>query len=271
MLLQIFDVQHGACALLSADNGRHLMIDCGHNASTGWRPGTYLRQLGLGSLEMLAITNYDEDHASGSADLFDNVEVRWLLRNVTVSPDVIQTLKTKDGMGPGIARLVSAMRGYGPGPGSGGSSGAGPQPGIAYQTFCCKYPAFDDENNLSMALYLNCHGVGVLFPGDLERPAFRELLKLDGFRAVLGATHIYVAAHHGRESGCSEELVPYLTNVRFVVISDTVHKYETQQTNSFYRQISHGGVFRGETRHVLTTRSDGDITFNFSPRGWSVA
>lgn len=42
MQLQIFDVEHGACALLTADNGTRLMIDCGHNATTGWRPGSYL-------------------------------------------------------------------------------------------------------------------------------------------------------------------------------------------------------------------------------------
>jgi hypothetical protein len=33
----------------------------------------------------------------------------------------------------------------------------------------CIYPRFDDENNLSMALLLKCHGVGVMFPGDLEK------------------------------------------------------------------------------------------------------
>lgn len=57
MQLQIFDVEHGACALLTADNEARLMIDCGHNASTGWKPGSYLKQQGISSLEMLTITN----------------------------------------------------------------------------------------------------------------------------------------------------------------------------------------------------------------------
>jgi hypothetical protein len=43
MELQIFDVEHGACALLTAHNGTRFMIDCGHNSTTGWKPGTYLR------------------------------------------------------------------------------------------------------------------------------------------------------------------------------------------------------------------------------------
>jgi hypothetical protein len=49
MHLQIFDVEHGACALLTCDNGARLMIDCGHNSTTGWYPGDYLASLGIGA------------------------------------------------------------------------------------------------------------------------------------------------------------------------------------------------------------------------------
>src|SRR5437899_6685473 len=106
MKLQIFDVEHGACTLLTADNVTRLMIDCGHNAMTGWKPGTYLQRQNISMLDMLAITNYDEDHASGATDLFDKIDVRWLLRNKSVAGSTIKMLKSEDGMGPGIQRLV---------------------------------------------------------------------------------------------------------------------------------------------------------------------
>lgn len=77
MNLQIFDVEHGACALLTCNNETRLMIDCGHNASTGWYPGSYLRSKGITYLDMLAITNYDEDHVSGLANLLENVKVGY--------------------------------------------------------------------------------------------------------------------------------------------------------------------------------------------------
>src|SRR6266481_6961150 len=102
MRLQIFDVEHGACSLLTADNDVRLMIDCGHNATTGWKPGSYLLQQGIQGLDMLAITNYDEDHASGAADLFDKIYVAWLLRNASVSGTAIRMLKRENGIGPGI-------------------------------------------------------------------------------------------------------------------------------------------------------------------------
>src|SRR5436190_129007 len=109
MWLQIFDVEHGACSLLTADNNTRFMIDCGHNGTTGWKPGTYLKQQGVIQLDMLAITNYDEDHASAAANLLDNIFVSWLFRNTSVSGATIKTLKREQGMGPGIERLVHSI------------------------------------------------------------------------------------------------------------------------------------------------------------------
>lgn len=266
MQLQIFDVEHGACSLLTADNNARLMIDCGHNASTGWKPGTYLRQQGIQQLEMLAITNYDEDHASASADLFDNVRVSWLLRNKSVSGCGIKTLKTEEGMGPGIERLVREIDTYTSGP-----TAVLPEPffqGLEREVFYNEYPTFDDENNLSMVLFLKCHGIGVMFTGDLEKAGFQLLLQRESFGQALSATNVYVASHHGRDNGCCPDLTWYLTNVFYVVISDKGYMYDTQQTLPFYQQIAKGGPFRGTNRSVLTTRNDGRIGFQFNPGSW---
>jgi len=268
MRLQIFDVEHGACSLLTADDGTRLMIDCGHNATTGWKPGTYLRSQNITTLDMLAITNYDEDHASGANDLFDKIDVTWLWRNTSVSGKIIKTLKSEYGMGPGIERLVTEIEYTYTG---GGSSTEQPVfSGLdVRECFYNSYPKFDDENNLSMAVFLQCHGIGVMFTGDLEKTGFAELLKDAAFRKALRATNVYVASHHGRESGCSDEVAALLTNVYYVVISDKGYAHETQKTIPFYTNIAKGGPFRSQgTRYVLTTRNDGRIAFDFSSDGW---
>ncbi len=183
MKLQIFDVEHGACSLLTADNNARLMIDCGHNASTGWKPGTYLRSQGITTLEMLAITNYDEDHASGANDLFDNIHVQWLWRNKSVGASTMRNLKSDDGMGPGIERLVREIEQK-----FAGTGATSPQPiftGLERQVFYNDYPQFDDENNLSMAVFIKCHGVGIMFTGDLEVAGFTKLLANASFRLAL--------------------------------------------------------------------------------------
>ena len=270
MRLQIFDVEHGACAILTADNGTRLMIDCGHNATTEWKPGTYLRGQNITSIDMLAISNYDEDHVSGADDLFDKIDVKWLWRNRSVSSQIINKLKSEYGMGPGIERLFKEIDNtY-----TGGNSSPTTGPvfaGLTERTcFYNSYPAFDDENNLSMAIFLKCHNTGVMFTGDLERAGFAELLKNDAFKQALRETNLYVASHHGREGGCSDEVAALLTNVYYVVISDKGYAHETQKTIPFYRKIAIGGPFGSEQkRHVLTTRNDGRIAFEFTPTSWS--
>jgi hypothetical protein len=108
-----------------------------------------------------------------------------------------------------------------------------------------------------------------MFTGDLEKAGFAALIKNNAaFRQALSETHVYVAAHHGRENGCSEELLPYLTNVYYAVISDKGYMYDTQRTIPFYQKIAKGGPFRGSTRKVLTTRNDGRIGFRFNANSW---
>lgn len=247
-----------------------MMIDCGHNATTGWKPGTYLRQENISTLEMFAITNYDEDHASGANDLFDRVSVKWLFRNESVLTSTLRGLKSDTGMGRGIDRVCYEIDNTFTG---GGPTPASPHPVFAglhaRQFFHNNYPVFDDENNLSMAIFLNCHGTGIMFTGDLEKAGFAELLKNNDFRTALRLTNVYVASHHGRESGCSEEVAALLTNNYYVVISDNGYEHETQNTIAFYRKVAKGGPFRLEgTRHVLTTRNDGRIGFEFSQNAW---
>jgi beta-lactamase superfamily II metal-dependent hydrolase len=111
MILEVFDVEHGACALVTTSNGRRCLIDCGHNATTNWRPGSFLRRAGINRLDRLFITNYDEDHVSGYPDLRANVAIDVLVRNPSVPPGAIRFLKSEDGMGNGIDLLVRTIEG----------------------------------------------------------------------------------------------------------------------------------------------------------------
>ncbi len=131
------------------------------------------------------------------------------------------------------------------------------------------FPIFDDENNLSLAVFLKCHGVGVMFTGDLESDGFTRLIAHNAdFRRALSETRIFVAPHHGREGGCCEAALPLLSNVNYVVISDKGYMHDTQETLPFYYRMAKGGPYGDETRYVLTTRCDGEISFNFNTSGW---
>ncbi|MER9843510.1 hypothetical protein NKJ59_19975 [Mesorhizobium australicum] len=266
MDLKIFDVEHGACALLTCDNGTRMMIDCGQNAGTGWLPGTYLRNHGVTYLDMLAITNYDEDHVDGLPNLRENVEIGWLWRNEKVSCQQIRTLKSEAGMGRGVGELIYAIDRV--------FTGAGTTPtplfqGLTRMSYSNSPSEFGDENNLSMAIHLSCYGIGVIFPGDLETEGWLSLLERESFRNALRNTHVLVASHHGRENGICDEIFEFCRPY-YIVISDKGYMYDTQRTIPYYGSRSRGGPFRNEeVRRVMTTRRDGRVGFAFSARGWT--
>lgn len=266
MQLEIFDVEHGACALLTCDNGQRLMIDCGHNAKSGWRPGDMLRNRGVSKLEMLAITNYDEDHVSGLPNLLEKVDVDWLWRNKSVSADTLKKLKSEDGMGLGIECLAGMIQRF-----TGGGNTPAPEfPGVERKVFYHEYPTFDDENNLSMVLYLKINGIGFLFPGDLETAGWEALLTKDAeFQKAVANTNVLIASHHGRENGiCDDIFSQYGCEPYWIVISDKGYMYDTQKTVSYYADKCKGGAFGNDMRKVLTTRNDGTIVFWFEPGKW---
>ena len=62
MEINIFDVEHGFCSLVTSDNKNLILIDCGYNSSTGFRPSNYLQRHGCTGIEYLIISNFDEDH-----------------------------------------------------------------------------------------------------------------------------------------------------------------------------------------------------------------
>ncbi len=273
MDLKIFDVEHGACALLTADNGAHLMIDCGHNSTTGWCPGDYLASRRIGHIEGLFVTNYDQDHVSGFPNLIRQVHIGSIFRNTSVAPQVIWQLKSEDGIvSAAMARFVNAITAeFGP-PGSAPSLQI---PGLNFRLYCNDYPLFDDENNLSLVVALSFSNCNFLFPGDLESAGWQLLLRTNAaFRAEVASTHVLVAAHHGRESGlCTDLFDTYGCRPQLVVISDDYHQYDTQQTTACYHSKCTGiADFRGQgRRHVLTTRRDGLITFSAAAQGVRVS
>ncbi|NJO33706.1 MAG: hypothetical protein HC869_11745 [Rhodospirillales bacterium] len=152
--LEIFDVAHGQCSLLTSNAGAHLLIDCGHNVATGWRPSDMLWQRSIGYVDEMIITNCDEDHVSDLPAVLDTVGVGILNRNPTVGGADLYRLKAQGGMGRGIAALAKMIQGYGD-----PVSHWPDYDGMTYRQFWNRYPSdFEDENNLSLVTVLRWPG-----------------------------------------------------------------------------------------------------------------
>lgn len=273
--LQIFDVDHGQCALLTIPNNwgasYRVLIDCGHAVNFrggAWYPGQHLQSIGVTYLDMLVCTNYDEDHMSGFPDLeARGVAIGCILGNPSITPECIVKLKTEDGqenLGKGIeagAQSLALRR-------SMGWQQVTPKiPGVNMIWTWNRYPSFEDENNLSLVFTLDVFGHRFMFPGDMECAGWRQLLQLSQFWPVVAGVEVLIAAHHGRENGiCPEMFSVYGCKPQLVVISDDYKQHETQETTNFYGSKASGiSGFRNDLglRRVLTTRRDGPLVFSF--------
>jgi beta-lactamase superfamily II metal-dependent hydrolase len=256
MKIQIFDVEHGFCAYIITGSNVTL-IDAGHNSLTDFHPSKYLKANGCTGIERLVVSNYDEDHLSDLPDLRQSLPIQILRRNRSISADELEKLKRSSGpIAPGVQALLEMIRTYT------GDAPAIDWGGATFTFFSNPYPAFKETNDLSLVTFLDYNDVHMVFPGDLEKAGWKALLQKPDFRTALARVKLFVASHHGRESGYCPEVLdvckPWL-----VLISDEAVKYDTQDVN--YTRHASGVRFGSETRYVLTTRADGMITVSQSP------
>lgn len=267
MILRVWDVEHGACAMVQHAMGQYggklAMIDSG--STIDWRPSNYIRgDLGGTTLDYLFITNADQDHMSDLQGLWDaGISVPVMFRNPSYTGEQMRQIKRQSGpLSADAERYISACSSFNEPVDEPFDLHMG---GITATTFWNPYPTFTDTNNLSLVVFIKYSNFKILFPGDLEKAGWRALLQRPDFCAELRGTDVLVASHHGRESGYCADIFNYFTPSA-VVISDKPIEHETQQTVPDYRRVVRSQGVRVSTtmkdRHVLTTRRDGWIQFN---------
>lgn len=263
MKLEIFDVEHGQCSLLTTVEGGRILIDCGHNATSGWSPTTHLVGNGVSEVDRLFITNSDEDHASDLHNLRGKVKIRSLMRNPTVKSSNIFQLKSQ-GVGQGIRALCTMLDTY-----THPIRENAKIDHVVYKSFYNKYPVdFKDENNLSVVTFFDLGALRVAFTGDMTRAGFLKLLESQSFKDYLSNTDVYIASHHGREDGCCPEMFgDNLLKPITTIISDGGKQHATQETVDWYANRTRGFTYGDTNRKVLTTRKDGNIALNFPVGG----
>ena len=256
MRFEILNVEHGFAAYAVAGDGSIFLFDCGHSPTC--HPSKYLRAQRIYSIRRLFITNYDEDHISDLPNLRrPPLSVETLTRNTSLSSTQLRKLKTPP-ISPAMTSLLDMIDRY---------TEDVPYeklepPGVQAWTFQNSYPTFTDTNNLSLLTFLDVGSVSFVLPGDLECAGWRSLLQNSQVRALLKRVNVFVASHHGRESGYCKEVFDYC-RPSLVVMSDGPVEYATQEMASIYGQHATGEWFNGrsgwEWRKVVTTRKDGHI------------
>ncbi len=268
MRVDIHDVGHGACAVVTCPGGARVMLDCGYRLDPGWFPsvayaGTHVA--------VLAFTNLDEDHVADLPHVLSNIGLGALFSNPTVTPAASALMKRDGGMGAGVTAAHRILSNSGPGavafPVELGE--------VRVRFFWNRYGLdFTATNNLSGATFVQSRSFAILFAGDLETAGWRALLRLPNFVRELASVRVMVASHHRRANGRSEELFTVM-RPDVVVFSDDAKRYESQEADGWYRARVIGipdldtpsYPIGYRHRHVLTTRRDGTLTLRVDAGG----
>ena len=260
MQFTVYDVGHGFCASLIADNGSLVMFDCGHNSAPLFRPSIHLHSQGYNIIHRLFITNYDQDHISDIENIWQYFNVQILHRNSSLSAADLRRLKKESGeitpqMESLLAHITYSFTGRPP---------AFPPPllDIAWSCFHVTYPLLMDTNNLSLVTVLRCKNTVFLIPGDVEKAGWQVLVQDPTFVSWLPQIDVFIASHHGRENGFYAPLFDVLgCRPNCFVFSDSEIRHATQEMTRIYAQRASGIQFGGQTRYVLSTRNDGTLTW----------
>jgi len=267
MEIRVFDVSHGFCSLIIGDNGNLMLIDCGHNEQTNFRPSSYLKKIGCTGIEKLVIQNYDQDHVSDLPNLREMFDIQNLHRNKSISTTELRQLKLESGpLSDALDSMIDMVEQY-----NGTAVNPPKFPNMEFSIFYHDFPAFTDTNNLSVVTFIHYDGFSMVYTGDLESAGWKKHLDDRYFQNELSRVNVFVASHHGRESGYCKEVFNFCSP-DIIIISDKEIIHETQKQN--YANHASGVPWDGgpKKRYVLTTRSDGmiSITKNIS-EGYNIA
>ena len=254
MVVDFFDVAHGFCAAVFTDNRKLLLVDCGKNDETGFAPSSHLHAHGWRTISGLIVQNFDQDHVSDLDNILRLFNVEIFYRNTTVPPEYLRGLKL---LGGGITRQMGSAislhqtytepilvpQDYG---------------GASIRLYFNGYPHFTDTNNLSAITFMDYDGMRIAFTGDIEVDGWNALLRNPIFVLELSGANIFVASHHGRESGFCKEVFDHCYP-DIIIMSDKEIVHDTQEHD--YSTLARGIIWNGgpQKRYVLSTRKDGRI------------
>lgn len=258
-----YDVEHGSSHVLWLPNTNQdvMMFDLGSKAD--FSPSKHLKdKWGVTNVRWLNITHHDGDHLT-------DIDYIRLIKPKTMTRPKVDRLYLENHYGKPLPQTLEKFleldKDYcvtcdpieNPNYDWGG---------VQFARFHNDAIDFSNPNDISLVTFAYYKGWTILLPGDIESPGWLKLLENESFRNWLSKVSIFVASHHGRESGFCSEVFKYCHPL-VTIVSDKSTS-ETSVTEK-YVAVTQGLKIDGfdQPRKVLSTRSDGAIFFEISPTG----
>jgi beta-lactamase superfamily II metal-dependent hydrolase len=269
MDIRIYDVEHGDCILILSSQNEAVLVDCGYNRTTGWRPSEGLAKQGFGArrrLHHLIITHPDQDHLADLPQVLEQLQPLHVWQHPQLTVRTLADLK---------ATLTMAQAAYTDRQKTIGEL----QPieltrqftTMEVRQFYLPIGSVRDVNDLSLLTFIKGDGITICLAGDLNARGWRLHLTNKAVQYWLRETNILVASHHGRVSGYLDKAFEFL-NPKLILISDKEQaKGRSVVQRAPYRDHAFGVKLPdGSWRKVLTTRGDGRIRIVIKDGKWEI-
>lgn len=259
--IKIFDVDHGFCAAIEANECHTMLLDCGYSFRTGFRPARYLLNHRSRHLDYLIIPAYTEGHLTGFSDLSSHFSEHYfsidhLIANPSVNAASIPELMVRN---PGTGQALRTLNNVKCSPVKIEQTIRWRNCSLSF--FWNSYPDFLDIRNLSLVTFLSCQDTHIVFPSDLKAQGWRNLLKNSEFCDRLRQVNLFIASNHGQDDGYCPEVFNYCTP-DLIMISNHVHRQLPTSTLRQYERHARGLRTDLGSQKVLTTRDAGTITIH---------
>ncbi len=257
--IKIFNVDHGFSAAISTGDDHIILLGCGYNSQTGFTSAKYLFQQRKPFLDSVILPAYSEDHLIAFQNfltqcLEHQFPVNFFIANplvdltqfsqITVPYQPLNNiLSLKVSSHPECIQISHSML----------------INEIKITFFWNNSLSFQNIHNLSLVTFLSYRDVQMIFPGNLEREGWRNLLQCYDFRERLKKVNIFVASAHGKEAGYCSEVFNYCTP-EVVIISNHAGQSVTDQMMYQYKSHIKKSLFNISEKPLLTTEEDGVIT-----------
>lgn len=265
--MTFFDVGHGSCAHIQTPNGKNILVDIG--GSDDFSPAYHLAYVErIGILDALVITHPHEDHYHDIINLEKyGLKPKMLSRNKKGFPVDGNNFPIKDQY---KVNYINKMNDEYTVPVSDLLSPLSPlmNGGLGWQTFYADLADLNryDPNTFSGVYVLTFGGRKVVLTGDNNKEILVNMIKKQEFANAVRNADFLLAPHHGRTTDFCQEFFD-VVNPRATIISDKCCEYGSQIDSANAYNNGRGIQLNGETRHVLTTRKDGNIVLRITDQG----
>ena len=265
LYLRLWDVQHGCAAYVKTPNGKNVVQDLGVGAfKTGletFSPLLFLKNsMKIDQLDEVIITHPHAEHIKDIWN-FDTLNPKVLYRPKHLTEaEIFAANRTEDR--ELVDKYIEINGRYDEAvPAFDSPLQTENNGGANIQVFLSTGCTHSNINNHSIVTVISYAKSKVVLPGDNDEESWQELLGQSNFKQAIEGTDIFIAPHHGMESGYCKELFDYI-RPKLVIVSNG--RFTNGSCMERYSKVASGWNIHRRSggiveRKCLTTENDGNV------------